>query len=157
MSTFSTSIQKEFDGDSLEERAKHVRAQLAQFYGSEQFYHLLALCKEQLILTEGTHFICQNCGGGSAGTAYWLMDLIASCQNESLFQTNDFQVWTLTIQPASETRKAHIACTDGNEKVLATQEIEYTDFLLNEGITLYAIRDRYPDHLRLTVLLPSEY
>jgi len=27
----------------------------------------------------------------------------------------------------------------------------------NEGIILYAIRDRYPDHLRLTVLIPSEY
>lgn len=157
MSTFSTSIQKELDGDSLEERAKRVRAELAGFYGSEQFYHLPAMCKEQLILTEGAHFVCQNCGGGSAGTAYWLMDLIASYQGEPLFQTNDFQVWTLTIPPASETRKARIACTDGNENVLATQEIETTDFLLDEGITLYGIRDHYPDHLRLTVLLPSEY
>lgn len=143
--------------DALEERIQRVRAELAHFTGSEQFYHLPALCKEKLILTDGAYYVCQNCGRGPAGTAFWLMDVIASYQGEPAFKRNDFQVWTLTIKSGDETRSARITCTDGNEKVLAAQDIEYTDFLLDEGITLYAIRDRYPDHVRLTVLLPTEY
>lgn len=150
--------------DPLAERIQRVRAELTHFSGSEQFYHLPALCKETLILTDGAHYVCRNCGGGPAGTAYWLMDVIASYQGEPAFKRNDFQVWTLTIKSENGTRSAQITCTDGNEKVLVSQDIAYTDFLLDEGITLYAIRDRYPDHVRpwtaqgrLTVLLPTEY
>jgi hypothetical protein len=56
-----------------------------------------------------------------------------------------FQVWTLEVK---EDRTASLVCDDGNDSIVCTQHIEFTDFPFDE-IKLY-----FTDN---TILLPSEY
>jgi hypothetical protein len=58
---------------------------------------------------------------------------------------SEFQVWKLTVHPD---RSATLTCDDGNDNIVFTKKIEYTDFPLNE-ITLY-----FANHV---IHLPSEY
>jgi hypothetical protein len=48
-----------------------------------------------------------------------------------------FQVWILRFIDKANGNDALLICEDGNNKELARQNIEYTDFPLPEGITLY--------------------
>jgi hypothetical protein len=54
----------------------------------------------------------------------------------------------------NDTHQAILTCTDGNETVLARQEIPYTDFPL-QSITLYASQDEYLGGR--VIMLTSEY
>ena len=55
----------------------------------------------------------------------WFMDLIASYQTSQFKQENEFQVWKLTKR---KNGSAKITCEDGNDNILKTQIIPYTDF-----------------------------
>ena len=109
---------------------------LNQFTGTEHIYrHPLV---RSIVYTDGVKYIAENAG------AYWLIDLIASWQLEPKVAKQDFQVWKLKV--SGNTAKA--VCENGNGKVIASQDIEYTDFPF-DGLSLY-----FTDH---TILLPSEY
>jgi hypothetical protein len=77
--------------------------------------------------------------------AYWLIDLIASWMLAPIVQTEEFVVWKLSVKPD---HTALAVAEDGNGNELARQEIEYSDFPLEE-ISLYLTDN--------TLLLPSEY
>jgi hypothetical protein len=57
----------------------------------------------------------------------------------------EFQVWKLTVHPHGS---ATLTCDDGNDNIVLTKKIEYTDFPLDE-ITLYFANN--------VIHLPSEY
>ncbi len=57
----------------------------------------------------------------------------------------EFQVWKLTVR---DDHSASLVCDDGNDHIVYTEHIEYTDFPLNE-ITLYFANN--------TIYLPSEH
>ena len=114
------------------------KGDLAQFTGSQTWYrHGI---NRNVLYTDGAQHVAEH------GGAYWLLDEIAIIQPyDKAVAAEEFQVWKLTVRP---TRTAVLTCEDGNEKVVFTKEIEYTDFPLDE-ITFY-----FTDN---TILLPSEY
>jgi hypothetical protein len=102
-----------------------------------------------------------SAGGRNNGTAFWLIDAIASYQSEKVRARHPFQVWKLIVTEAEgQSRCARLICTNrNNEKPIVAQQIEYTDFLLNE-IQLYASVepvDETGKRKRVIILLPSEY
>lgn len=118
---------------------EELQSNLRQFTGTES-YHKWNVFFRNFVLTDGAKYLAEEAG------AYWLCDAIAS--HYGSYKNEDFVVaklehgiewWKLTLE-------------DGNDKVLATQAIEYSDFPLDE-IELYVIPQ---DGLRV-ILLPSEY
>jgi hypothetical protein len=101
-------------------------ADLAQFTGSEHWYrHGM---NRDVLFTDGAKYVADQAG------AYWLLDEIALAQRyEKRVAAEDFQCWKLMVRPD---RRATLTCEDGNEGVVCTKEIEYTDFPLDE-ITLW--------------------
>jgi hypothetical protein len=114
------------------------KSDLAQFTGSENWYrHSI---NRNVLYTDGVQQVAGH------GGAHWLLDEIAIVQlyNKAL-AAEEFQVWKLTVgSDLSET----LSCDDGNDNILFTKEIAFTDFPLDE-ITLY-----YANNV---IHLPSEY
>ena len=118
---------------------QEILAELPNFYGTEN-YHRWSILFRNFVLTDGAKYIAEACG------AYWLMDAIAShliSYRDEGFVVAKFaeygSAWKLQLE-------------DGDDRILARQTIEFTDFPLDE-ITLYVIKQ---DDLWV-VLLPSEY
>jgi hypothetical protein len=120
---------------------------LSGFTGTENYYRYSPLFRN-FILTDGTKFLADEAG------AYWLMDAIAS--HVGSYKRDTFAVvnlrqnqpdnWLLTID-------------DGNGKLYARQEIEFSDFPL-ESIKLYVCKQEdgtFPHPDMWVILLPSEY
>lgn len=120
-----------------------IRNSLAQFSGSDIFTKWSALFRN-CVLTEGALHLAESCG------AYWLMDLIASHQTSAKVRAESFQVWKLT--PKGKGWQA--IAEDGNNNVIAKQNLSYSDFPFIEGITLWAVKNEFGG---VTIMLPSEY
>lgn len=140
--------------------AKKLEHELACFSGTEHWYRHGGFWRHEILLTDGVMHLAQN-GGRHGGTAFWLMDAIASYQGEKVLARHPFQVWKLIVtEVGDQARCARLVCTNGNnEKPIVEQEIEYTDFLLDE-IQLYASVepvDEMGKKKRVIILLPSEY
>lgn len=109
--------------------------ELRQFTGSETIYkHWLGIH-----YTEGVKYLAENAG------AYWLIDAVASYRTHKAFRAEPFQLWELKRKGNGATLTMR---RDSGEPALITQDIEFTDFPLQE-IKLY-VCDR-------VLLLPSEY
>lgn len=112
--------------------------ELQQFTGTEYYYnHQVGNLK--MFLTDGTKYLAEK------AQCYWLMDLILSYQYKSLMEIESFQVWKLKKQAD---RSWIITCTDGNDKALAEQVIQFSDFPLPE-ISIWLVDS--------VAMLPSEY
>ena len=122
--------------------ADELREDLDRFHGSETFYKTIL---SSVITTEGVNYLAEN------AECFWLVDAIASWELQLKVRTEPFQVWKL-YQSNDLTWK--LVCDDGNDNVLATQEIVYSDFPLPEGIQLYACRNELGG---ITIMLPGEY
>jgi hypothetical protein len=122
----------------METATKKLEASdLANFTGSETWYqHWLKRSR----YTDGVKFVADSAG------AYWLIDEIAINQTRPKVRSEAFQVWILEVN--LEKRKATLRCEDGNDNVVFTKRIGFTDFPLAE------IKFYYTDN---TILLPSEY
>ena len=118
--------------------AKLSEYDLRQFTGSENWYrHGI---NRNILFTDGAKHVADE------GGAYWLLDAIAICQRyEKSVASTLFQVWKLTVH---SDRTASLVCANGNDKIVYTQHIEFTDFPLDE-ITLYFTNN--------VIHLPSEY
>jgi hypothetical protein len=114
------------------------RAEMRQFTGTENWYrHPLV---RDVLFTDGAKYVADSAG------AYWLLDLIALAQRyEDGVQGEEFQLWKLTVRPDNT---ATLACADGNDNVVFSKEIEFTDFPI-EGVELYCVHR--------TIHVPSEY
>ncbi len=110
---------------------------LKQFTGSENWYrHDLV---RSILYTDGAKYLAER------GSAYWLLDEIATTQLIAKVATEPFQVWTLKLRPD---HGASLRCEDGNKNQVFHKLIPFTDFPLDE-ITLWLTDN--------TILLPSEY
>ena len=114
-----------------------LKSELKQFTGTSQYYRI----DRKTLLTDGTFYLCTHTG------AFWLMEVFSSHLIE-LKPDEWFAVLRLDLCGDS----AKVVIENGNSNVLATQEIEYTDFPLNQ-ITLYACWDSEI----WVLMLPSEY
>lgn len=118
--------------------ADELQHALGHFTGSTEYTRLYPF----LLLTDGARFFAKE------GKSYWLMDVFASYLCGIDGNAESFTCLKLTKHGESAT----VVIDDGNGHVLAQQEIEYTDFLL-ESITLYGCwQDEY-----WVVMLPNEY
>ena len=109
---------------------------LLGFHGTEEYHRHTLPNGMSLLLTDGCEFVRENAGEG----AFWLFDIILSWQYK--LHQRPFQVWKLK---QLENGSWMIQCTDGNETVLASQEIPYSDFpidsidiWLTDGVCLLA-------------------
>jgi hypothetical protein len=111
---------------------------LAQFTGSEN-WHRHGI-NPNVLFTDGAKYVADE------GGAYWLLDTIAICQRfEKTVAAEPFQVWKLTVRPD---HTAVLVCEDGNDNIVYTQDIEFSDFTLDE-ITLWFANN--------VIYLPSEH
>ena len=123
-----------------------LESTLPHFTGTESYTNLrYPWLKSRFLLTDGTKYLAET------AKAFWLVDAIASHQVNKKVAAEPFQVWKLTV---NEKQQATLVCTDGNEHILAQQEIPYTSFPLAE-ISLYAEQSDYL--AGRVVMLTSEY
>lgn len=110
---------------------------LSHFTGSEHWYqHGLV---RSIAYTDGVKYLADE------GGAYWLLDEIALAQKfNARVKVEPFQVWTLVVND----REGVLTCDDGDDNIVYTKTIPFTDFPLAE-IKLY-----FTDKV---ILLPSEY
>ena len=112
-------------------------SQLRQFTGSENWYrHNL---NPEVLYTDGARFVAEQ------GGAYWLLDIIATSQHIPFVKAEEFQVWKLLV---NMDRTAMVYCEDGNNNVVFSQTIPYTDF------PLFNLKLYFANHV---IHLPSEY
>ena len=111
---------------------------LQQFIGTEQWYrHGI---NRRVLFTDGAKYVADTAG------AYWLLDEIAIIQSfDNRLAGEAFQVWTLLV---NQDLSAILTCEDGNDKIIYTKQIAYTDFPLKQ------IKFYFTDNV---ILLPSEY
>jgi hypothetical protein len=121
-------------------KSEELKTALSQFIGTENYYKYYG----NFLLTDGVKFLCEEAG------AYWLIDILWSVQMISKVRNEGFQVLKLKVDV--ERSKGVVEISDGNNNIVYTQEIEYTDFPLEE-ITIWAIEQ---GEYRI-ILLPSEY
>lgn len=117
---------------------KEIIKELKNFSGTENYY--LSSFKT-LKLTDGMNFLRNklNC--------FWLIDVVESVQHlKKIKENNHFILWTIKV---NEDKTAIIkALDDSKGKILYSQKLEYTDFLLDE-FEFYQIND--------VLLLKGEY
>jgi hypothetical protein len=110
---------------------------LRHFTGSANWYrHSLS---PSVLYTDGAKYVADVAG------AYWLLDYIALAQrSQTAVREEAFQVWKLDVKDFAAT----LICEDGNDCIVHTKAIPFTDFP-EPGITLWCANN--------TILLPSEY
>jgi len=122
----------------MSKTAKLSEENLRQFTGTENWHRFGV--NRKVLCTDGAKYVADE------GGAYWLLDAIAITQlYEKGVACEGFQIWTLKVK---DDRTASLVCDDGNDNIVYTQHIEFTDFPLDE-IKLY-----FTDNV---ILLPSEY
>ena len=114
----------------------NLQSELSQFIGTEKLYRIT----NRHVLTDGTKYLAEQ------AECFWLMTAIASYLTRSY--DDYFAVARLEVNRSS----AVLTLDDGNDNVLATQQIKYTDFPLSE-IKLYCSFDG--EHW--VIMLTSEY
>ena len=92
-----------------------------------------------MVITDGVKSLCDKF------ECWWFADIIASYQSQ--LKLEEFQVWTLRKTGSS----AIVTCTDGNDKILVSQNIAWTDFQADEA-TIWVEAGEV-----LVGLLPSEH
>jgi hypothetical protein len=110
---------------------------LAQFSGTDQWFRHNLM--RDITYTSGVQYLAEH------GGAYWLVDKVATLQLDPKVRAEEFQVWKLTTR---EDGRATLTCDDGNGRIVHSEEIDWTDFPLDQ-VTLY-----FTDKV---ILLPSEY
>jgi hypothetical protein len=117
--------------------AKLTAADLKQFTGSEHWYRTI---NRDVLFTDGAKYVADE------GGAHWLLDAIAVAQRyDECVAAEPFQVWKLTVR---DDQTATLVCDDGNDHIVYTQHIEFTDFPRDE-ITLWFANN--------VIYLPSEH
>jgi hypothetical protein len=93
-----------------------ILSNLEEFSGTETYYKW----SSKIHFTDGIKYLADQC------ECYWLIDIVGSYA--FTFAGQDFLTFNLKVEDESGV----VTVTDGNDNILATQEIEYTDFPLDE-------------------------
>lgn len=118
---------------------EELLSNLAQFTGTGS-YHRYSMLFRNVVLTDGVKYLAKS------AECFWLMDIIASVQKK--LRNEPFQSWKVTVKD----RMAVVSCTDGNDKKLYTQRVDYTDFPLDE-LKLFC----QSDGEMVVIMLTNEY
>jgi len=111
---------------------------MSQFTGTEHWYRFGL--DPRITCTDGAKYVADTAG------AYWLLDEIALAQRfEKSVAAEEFQVWKLEVK---QDDSATLICEDGNDNVVLTKAIPFTDFP-KEGVALWFAND--------VIYLPSEH
>lgn len=105
--------------------------------GTTQYYRH----QPGFVLTDGAKWLAESAG------CYWLYDIIWSIK--PVLANDSFAVVKLIVKDG----QGDVSVEDGNDRVLYTQHIEYTDFPLPE-IMLYVVD---ADERTKVIMLPGEY
>jgi len=125
--------------------AQKIEVALPHFIGSIDYYN----DGMGFFHTDGIQFLAETAG------AHWLIDTLRSWQIDRHVRQEEFQVWTLKVN--LDKKSATLIGDDGNHKVIARQQIQYTDFPLPE-IKLYVEHGCIDGKNEcLVCLLPSEH
>lgn len=117
-------------------KTNELLSNLSKFIGTETYHRITS----RHLLTDGTKFLAEE------AQCFWLMDAIASHVPKQFHDY--FAVANLSVNGMS----AVLTLDDGNGNVFARQDIEYTDFPLDQ-IKLYCGFDgEY-----WAIMLTSEY
>lgn len=119
----------------------NLKHELSQFIGTSKWTPYRILGRTIFRYTDGIEYLIEK------ADAKWLVDLIASYQVEKRIFGIYFQIWTLTVD-LNKKSGVLIMRQDTNAPVEIKEEIQYTDFPLDE-IKIYLIDS--------IMLLPSEY
>ena len=124
------------------ESPEAIRDILVQATGTEHYWRVFPE-NDKFLFTDGVKLMAEMC------EAFWLITAVFSWQCEVKVRHEQFQVWILRFKDKERGDDVLLICEDGNNKELARQEIDYTDFPLPEGIKLYLDGG--------VLMLPSEY
>jgi hypothetical protein len=121
---------------------QQIRDGLAQHYCTDGYTRYTF----GILMTSGVKWLCD------AAQSYWLVDATGSYQNSPKVKNDEslqgIQFWTLKVNTEKKTAVLILECD--TDDVVLTQNIEYTDFPLDEIKLYYSPADR-------VLLLPSEY
>ena len=104
---------------------EQIKEDLMQFTGTTTYFKHPFNIK----FTDGVKYLADEC------QCYWLIDLVASYQFDKKVKREDFQVYKLKVNPD---KSAIVEISDGNENIIVTQELEFTDFPLEEIMLWFA-------------------
>ncbi len=115
---------------------QNANALLQDFTGSANWFrHPLT----QILYTEGVQHAMETM------ECHWFGDLVMSYQTKTFLKANEFQVWILMRMNENSFLAS---CEDGNDKVILTQKIPFSDFK-HDTLTFWLVDG--------VLLLPSEY
>jgi len=106
---------------------------LKEYTGTENYYKYMF----GMLHSDGVKALCEMF------ECWWFLDVV--CSYQPSLANKEFQVWKLTVD---EQQIAKVICTNGNDKILKSQTIPYTDFKAKEA-TVWCVEG--------VILLPSEY
>lgn len=120
---------------TTEDHSARLRADLVAFIGTENWHrHTL---NRHMLVTDGVKYFAETAG------CYWFLDIVAT-EIFRIQATHPFLVIDLDV--ASD--NADIRVSDGNDAMLFTRHIHFTD--APDGLWRFYLTDN-------VVLLPSEY
>jgi hypothetical protein len=130
-------------------RLKH---DLNGFYGTQAWHRHGCFARYPVFLTDGALYLAEQ-GGAKSSTAFWLMDVIASYQGEKpMRHIENPQLWKIKCTGEGSKRSCVVSCGNNPEKPIIKQEIEYTNFLLDE-YELYASLEPYDESRKLALII----
>lgn len=136
----------------LEIARKQLKRDLDGFYATGEWHHHRCFARYPVFLTDGALYLAEH-GGAGATTAYWLMDVIASYQGEKqMKRIENPQLWKIECFGEGSERSCVVSCGNNPNKPIIKQEIEWTNFLLNE-YELYASLEPFDESGRLAVII----
>ena len=115
---------------------KEIEAGLPQFTGTEHYYRH----QPGVLLTDGAKWLAES------AECYWLYDIVWSVK--PILDKRWFAAVRLTVKD----NQGEVTIDDGNDNVLYTQHIDYTDFPLPK-IKLFVAGSEEGE----VIMLPSEY
>ncbi len=136
----------------LEIARKQLKRDLDGFYATDEWHHHRCFARYPVFLTDGALYLAEH-GGAGATTAYWLMDVIASYQGEKpMKRIENPQLWKIECFGEGSKRSCVVSCGNNPNKPIIKQEIEWTNFLLND-YELYASLEPFDESGRLALII----
>src|SRR6266498_1301443 len=136
----------------LEIARKQLKRDLDGFYATGEWHHHRCFARYPVFLTDGALYLAEH-GGAGATTAYWLMDVIASYQGEKpMKRIENPQLWKIECFGEGSKRSCVVSCGNNPNKPIIKQEIEWTNFLLNE-YELYASLEPFDESGKLALII----
>ncbi|WP_367389081.1 DUF6876 family protein [Lewinella sp. LCG006] len=117
-----------------------LQEELKQFTGGTEHWYRHHM-NRKVTYTDGVKYLAEKAG------AYWLVDdICAAYQIDTEVRSVPFQVWKLEVNQDDHT--AVLRLEDGNDNLVKSYDITFTDFPLTEIILWFTDN---------TLLLPCEY